>query len=52
MLVLKVFLGCSTSEAAELAGVSKATADRDLRFVKAWLYERLRGSAASPPPSK
>jgi DNA-directed RNA polymerase specialized sigma24 family protein len=41
MMVLKAFLGCSTQEAAELAGVSKATADRDLRFVKAWLYQRM-----------
>lgn len=42
LLVLKVFLGCSTQEAADLAGISKATAGRDLRFVKAWLYQRLR----------
>ncbi len=42
MLILKTFLGCSTTEAAELAGVSKSTADRDLRFVKAWLFQRMQ----------
>jgi RNA polymerase sigma factor (TIGR02999 family) len=42
LLMLKVFLGCSTQEAADLAGISRATAGRDLRFVKAWLYQRLR----------
>jgi RNA polymerase sigma factor (TIGR02999 family) len=42
LLLLKVFLGCSTQEAADLSGVSRATAGRDLRFVKAWLYQRLR----------
>jgi DNA-directed RNA polymerase specialized sigma24 family protein len=42
LLELKVFLGCTTSEAAELAGISKATADRELQLAKAWLYRRLR----------
>jgi RNA polymerase sigma factor (TIGR02999 family) len=48
VLELKAFLGCSTEEAAELTGVSKATADRDLRFGKAWLYQKLRGAESSP----
>lgn len=42
LLELKVYLGCSTAEAAQLAGISKATADRDLQMAKAWLYRRLR----------
>jgi RNA polymerase sigma factor (TIGR02999 family) len=42
LLELKVFLGCSTAEAAELVGVSKATADRELQLAKAWLFRRLR----------
>jgi RNA polymerase sigma factor (TIGR02999 family) len=45
LLELKVFLGCSTAEAAELVGVSKATADRELQMAKAWLYRRLRQPA-------
>lgn len=44
LLELKVFLGCSTSEAAEIIGISKATADRDLQLTKAWLFRRLRGN--------
>lgn len=46
LIELKTFLGCSTEEAAEQLGISKATADRDLRLAKAWLYQRLRGAAA------
>ncbi len=38
---LRIFLGCTAEEAAELLGVSKATLDRDLRFSLAWLAERL-----------
>ncbi|MCC6536047.1 MAG: sigma-70 family RNA polymerase sigma factor [Bryobacterales bacterium] len=41
LLELKSFLGCSTTEAGELLGISRATADRALRFSRAWLYERL-----------
>jgi RNA polymerase sigma factor (TIGR02999 family) len=41
LIELTVFLGCSTQEAATLLGISKATADRDLRFARAWLYNRL-----------
>ena len=45
LIQLKAFLGCSTEEAAAQLGISKATADRDLRLAKAWLYHRLRGAA-------
>lgn len=38
---LRIFLGCTAEEAAEIMGVSKATLDRDLRFSLAWLAERL-----------
>jgi RNA polymerase sigma factor (TIGR02999 family) len=44
LIELTAFLGCSTQEAATLLGISKATADRDLRFARAWLYDRLRGA--------
>ena len=47
VLELKAFLGCSTDEAAELTGVSKATADWDLRFAKTWLYQKLRGAESN-----
>lgn len=41
MVELRVFLGCTAVEAAEVAGVSKATADRSYSFALAWLAERL-----------
>jgi len=44
LMELIAFLGYSTEEAADLLGVSKRTADRDLRFTRAWLYARVRGS--------
>jgi len=39
---LRVFLGCTANEAADLMGVSKATADRQMRFALAWLYDRMQ----------
>jgi RNA polymerase sigma factor (TIGR02999 family) len=41
---LRYFLGCTAEETAELMNVSKATIDRDLRFTRSWLIDRL-----SPP---
>ncbi|HZL25414.1 MAG TPA: ECF-type sigma factor [Acidobacteriaceae bacterium] len=42
MLELRFFLGFTADETAELLHVSKASVDRDLRFVRAWLNERLQ----------
>jgi RNA polymerase sigma factor (TIGR02999 family) len=47
LLELRYFLGCTLAETAELLGVSTATAERDLRFVRVWLYSTL---AVRPPP--
>jgi RNA polymerase sigma factor (TIGR02999 family) len=41
MVELRFFLGFSAEETAELLGTSKATVDRDLRFVRVWLVDRL-----------
>ena len=41
MAELRFFLGFSAEETAQLLQVSKPTVDRDLRFVRAWLFERL-----------
>jgi RNA polymerase sigma factor (TIGR02999 family) len=49
LVEVRYFLGCTSEETAALLGVSKATVDRDLRFVKAWLFERLRPSPAGLP---
>ena len=49
MVELRYFLGCTSAETAALMHVSKATVDRELRFIKSWLFQRLRsGSALSP----
>ena len=41
LVELRYFLGCTAEETADLMQVSKATVDRDLKFVKSWLYRRL-----------
>jgi RNA polymerase sigma factor (TIGR02999 family) len=41
MVEFRFFLGFTAEETAELINTSKATVDRELRFVRAWLYERL-----------
>jgi len=40
-------LGCTANETADILHISKSTVDRDLRFVKAWLWRRLR--TGEPP---
>jgi RNA polymerase sigma factor (TIGR02999 family) len=40
------FGGLSYDEVAEALGISRATAHRDLRLAKAWLYDRIAGGAA------
>jgi RNA polymerase sigma factor (TIGR02999 family) len=44
MLELRFFLGFTADETAELLTVSKATVDRDLKFARSWLYDRLHPS--------
>jgi RNA polymerase sigma factor (TIGR02999 family) len=39
---LRVFLGCTSEETAELESISKATVDREMRFALAWLYKRIQ----------
>ena len=41
LVELRYFLGCTAEETAELVQVSKATVDRDLKFIKSWLYRRI-----------
>lgn len=42
MVELRYFLGFTSDETADIMGASKATVDRDLKFVRAWLNDRLR----------
>lgn len=43
LVMLRFFAGLTTEEAAEVIGISVRTAERDWRFVKAWLHKRLSG---------
>jgi RNA polymerase sigma factor (TIGR02999 family) len=47
LVELRYFLGCTAAETAELVQRSKATVDRELRFVKTWLYRRLHADDAA-----
>src|SRR3954471_2399553 len=38
LIKLRYFAGLSVEEAAELLGISRATADRNWRYAKTWLY--------------
>lgn len=51
MIELRFFLGFTSEETAEILHTSKATVDRDLRFVRSWLHDRLhqqRGPSVDP----
>jgi len=38
---LRFFLGFTATETAELLSKSKASIDRELKFVRGWLYDQL-----------
>ncbi|MGI0149728.1 MAG: sigma-70 family RNA polymerase sigma factor [Thermoplasmata archaeon] len=44
LVMLRYFAGLTMDETASVLGVSLPTAERDWRYVKVWLYDRLRGS--------
>jgi RNA polymerase sigma factor (TIGR02999 family) len=44
MVELRFFLGFTAEETAELLNTSKATVDREMRFVRGWLSDRLQAS--------
>jgi RNA polymerase sigma factor (TIGR02999 family) len=44
MVELRFFLGFTADETAELLNTSKASVDRELKFVRGWLYDRLHSS--------
>lgn len=49
VLELRVYLGCTAEETAEILAVSKVTVDRDLTLARAWLCRELRSDAKSVP---
>ena len=50
LIELRYFLGCTTEETAELMQLSKATINRQLKFIKSWLYIRIC-PGSDPAPS-
>jgi RNA polymerase sigma factor (TIGR02999 family) len=42
LVKLRYFVGLSSMQAAEVLGISKATADRDWAYARAWLHSRVR----------
>ena len=51
LVELRYFLGCTAEETADLMQVSKATVDRDLKFIKSWLYRRVYPDAVDSDKS-
>ena len=41
MVELRYFLGCTAEETADLMQLSKSTVDRELKFIRGWLYRRI-----------
>jgi RNA polymerase sigma factor (TIGR02999 family) len=48
LVEMRYFLGCTAEETAALLDISKATVDRELRFIKAWLFQRLYPDRPTP----
>lgn len=49
LVELRYFLGCTADETAGLMHISKATVDRDLRYIKSWLYRKVYPDSDIPP---
>ncbi len=48
LVELRFFLGCTSEETASIMQVSKATIDRDIKFIKGWLFRRINPEDAAP----
>jgi RNA polymerase sigma factor (TIGR02999 family) len=49
LVKLRFFAGLTVSEAAEVLGISQATAERYWIYARTWLYAELSGAEDSPP---
>lgn len=49
LVELRYFLGCTAEETAALVDSSKATVDREMKFIKTWLFRRLHPEGAESP---
>ena len=45
LVELRFFLGSTAEETAELLQISKATVDRELKFARGWLFQRLQSQS-------
>jgi RNA polymerase sigma factor (TIGR02999 family) len=52
LVELRYFLSFTTEEACEVLDISHATAERDLKFVRGWLYRELRGREPAADESR
>ena len=50
LIELRYFLGCTAEETAEIAKISKATVDRELKFARGWLFRYMGGASVSSSP--
>jgi len=41
LIELRYFLGCTAEETADLMHLSKSSVDRELRFIRSWLFRRI-----------
>ncbi len=48
LVELRYFLGCTAEETADLLELSKATVDRELKFVRSWLFQRIHPQGVLP----
>jgi RNA polymerase sigma factor (TIGR02999 family) len=51
LVKLRFFAGLSVEEAADILGISRATADRYWRYAKTWLYCSLTRTPRTNPPA-
>lgn len=51
LVEIRCLLGCSAEESAEMLGTSKSTVDREMKFIRSWLYARLKGGGQGTIPS-
>jgi DNA-directed RNA polymerase specialized sigma24 family protein len=49
LVELRYFLGCTAEETAALMESSKATVDREMKFIRTWLFRRLHPEAGHGP---
>ena len=52
LVTLRYFAGMSVQEAADVLGISRATADRNWAYARTWLYCELGGTATTPENQK